>query len=519
MNIIGKMRRTLALRSRLRGIGYRIRHAAETPVERAIGWIQEHRIPGQGIPPNHTMSIATPEVTGYTIPTLYDYGEKELARDFARWEVSVQRPDGAICAPGTDVPYTFDTAQLIRGLLAVLDDMPELEDNLRRACEYVARHIADDGNVLHDSYKTWEFPDGIMLSEYGNLYVLPPLLEAARKLSEPRYEQAARRAVEYFKRKTDLVQWKHDLGTLSHYWGYMMEALVDVGETALAGRGLDQAAALQGESGVIPAYPGADWVCSTGMAQLAIAWYKLGIQEPADKAVKYLETIQNPSGGFYGGYGQHAQYFPREEIAWAVKFFLDACHWRAKCDFDREVGDYQESIDESDGRVQEILSFLGDLNGTRVIDVGCGKGRYLRVLQERFPQASLCGLDFSTRMLESCPQGVETQCGTLLNIRYPDASFDSVYSVEAVEHAMLAQNAIREMVRVLKPGGKIIIIDKSAHQLGRLATKPWEQWFTPKGLVALLQTQGVQAQCKPVPYEHHTEPDGLFLAWEGVKRA
>jgi malonyl-CoA O-methyltransferase len=66
------------------------------------------------------------------------------------------------------------------------------------------------------------------------------------------------------------------------------------------------------------------------MAQLALAWYKLGITDPADKAMAYLATIQNPSGGFLGSYGNEARYFPYQEISWAVKFFLEAHYWKRK---------------------------------------------------------------------------------------------------------------------------------------------------------------------------------------------
>ena len=65
------------------------------------------------------------------------------------------------------------------------------------------------------------------------------------------------------------------------------------------------------------------WVCATGLAQLAIAWWKLGQREPAQRAFRCLQRLQNPSGGFYGSYGAGAQYFPRQEISWAAKFFID----------------------------------------------------------------------------------------------------------------------------------------------------------------------------------------------------
>ena len=292
-------------------------------VQKAVQWVRDNRVPGSGVKANSKADTVTPEVTGYLIDSLYRTGEKELAIDLARWEVSVQKPNGAFGAPD-GVPYTFDTAQVIRGFLTVLDEKKEFDGPLRRACDYVDKMILPDGNVTHETMDMWYLPDGTMLSEYGNLYVLPAMLFAGKKLNEPRYTAAAKRGMEYFRKKPDLVKFYSKLAMLSHYFGYMMEALVDLGETDLAKKGLAQALAIQKPDGSIPAFPGAKWVCSTGMAQLAIAWYKLDQRAPADKAMEYLYRLQNPSGGFYGGYGKGANYFPDAEIPWAVKFFLDA---------------------------------------------------------------------------------------------------------------------------------------------------------------------------------------------------
>ena len=298
-------------------------------VRKAIQWVKNNRIPGSGIRSNHKQDLVTPEVTGYLIDSLNRIGEKEFAYDLARWEVSVQQPNGAFAAPD-GVPYTFDTAQVVHGFLSLVDEKPEFMGPLKKACDYVEKMIAPDGNVTHESMDMWYLPDGTILSEYGNLYVLPPMLQAGIKLNEPRYVAAAKRGMEYFRKKPDLVRFKSKLAELSHYFGYMMEALVDLGEVELAKKGLDQARKLQKSDGSIPAFPGAKWVCSTGLAQLAIAWYKLGEREPADLAFLAMCRLQNSSGGFYGGYGKGATYFPDGEISWAVKFFLDAFMLRNK---------------------------------------------------------------------------------------------------------------------------------------------------------------------------------------------
>jgi malonyl-CoA O-methyltransferase len=298
----------------------------KTAVEKGLEWLKAYRVTTKGIVPSYTFQrrpMATQEETGYISGILYMYGEKDLARKMARWLASVQKEDGSSAAMD-NIPYTFDTAQVARGFLAVLDDMPEVEGNLRRACDYIVSQIDSQGVIHTPSYETWKLPDGSILHEYGNLYILPPLKFAGERLSEKKYWDACQRAVDNYKKKPDLVEFKPQLAMLSHYFGYMMEALVDLGETELAKRGLVQAQRIQKDNGGIPAYPGVEWVCSTGMAQLALAWYKLGITDPADKAMAYLATIQNPSGGFFGSYGNGARYFPYQEISWAVKFFLEA---------------------------------------------------------------------------------------------------------------------------------------------------------------------------------------------------
>ena len=175
-----------------------------SPIRRALDWVRQHRAPGGGILLHHRTEDASQEVSGYLIPTLMNAGERELALELALWEASVQGSDGSWAAPD-GIPYTFDTAQVIRGFLSVLDVLPQLEPNLRRACDYVVKKIARDGRVTSKSLEMWKLPDGSILTDYCNLYVLPPLFEAARRLNEPRYQEAATRSLEYFKQKPHLV--------------------------------------------------------------------------------------------------------------------------------------------------------------------------------------------------------------------------------------------------------------------------------------------------------------------------
>ncbi len=103
------------------------------------------------------------------------------------------------------------------------------------------------------------------------------------------------------------------------------------------------------------------------------------------------------------------------------------------------------------------------------------------------------------------------------NVGYPDGFFDGVYSVEALEHAVLVEGAIREMARVLRPGGKIVIVDKNRAKAGALKTKRWEKWFGQDEVARMLDSQGIDVRCRTISYGDHPA-NGLFFSWEGQKR-
>ncbi|MEI9971493.1 MAG: class I SAM-dependent methyltransferase [Ignavibacteriota bacterium] len=95
--------------------------------------------------------------------------------------------------------------------------------------------------------------------------------------------------------------------------------------------------------------------------------------------------------------------------------------------------------------------------------------------------------------------------------------FDGAYATESLEHAVEIERAVSEICRVVKPGGRIAIIDKNAEQWGKLETPEWEKWFTRRELERLLRRHCRQVSSRPISYWEDVAPDGLFLAWLAVK--
>ncbi|HLH19266.1 MAG TPA: class I SAM-dependent methyltransferase [Bryobacteraceae bacterium] len=193
---------------------------------------------------------------------------------------------------------------------------------------------------------------------------------------------------------------------------------------------------------------------------------------------------------------------------------------RIQASFDeasRNEEHFPSTIDPRIYHVKLIREHLGELRGRRVLDVGCGKGRFARVFHEQEPAAELWGLDISEEMLRFVPEGIHTRAGSMTELPFADGFFDAAYATESLEHAVEIERAVAEICRVVKPGGRIAIIDKNSQHWGRLATPEWERWFTRKELERLLRRHCRKVSSRFISYWEDVPPDGLFIAWLAEK--
>jgi len=193
---------------------------------------------------------------------------------------------------------------------------------------------------------------------------------------------------------------------------------------------------------------------------------------------------------------------------------------RIRAAFDQSSRDeehFPSTIDPRIYHVKLIREHLGGLCGKRVLDVGCGKGRFARIFHQQEPEAELWGLDISPEMLRFVPEGIHTRAGSMTELPFEDAFFDGAYATESLEHAVEIDRAVSEICRVVKPGGRVAIIDKNAEHWGRFETPEWERWFSRKEIERLLSKHCRAVSSRYISYWEDVEPDGLFLAWLAVK--
>ncbi len=121
---------------------------------------------------------------------------------------------------------------------------------------------------------------------------------------------------------------------------------------------------------------------------------------------------------------------------------------------------YPSTIDPRIFHVKLVLDHMGDLNGKLVADVGCGKGRFARVIKDRYPSSRVFAIDIAEAMLAHVPNGIYRAAAAMTALPLSSGSCDGAYATESLEHAVDIPKAVEELCRIVKPGGRIAIIDK-----------------------------------------------------------
>jgi SAM-dependent methyltransferase len=140
----------------------------------------------------------------------------------------------------------------------------------------------------------------------------------------------------------------------------------------------------------------------------------------------------------------------------------------AKAEFDRWSRSYDRSILQRclfHPSHQLLLHQLRP-DDQQLLDVGCGTGVFLAEALKKFPRLSACGIDLSEKMLEKAVIRGQRWPGRFVAVRgesgqlpFGDNQFDVVTCSHSFHHYPDQRAAMHEMFRVLRPGGRAMIID------------------------------------------------------------
>ena len=124
---------------------------------------------------------------------------------------------------------------------------------------------------------------------------------------------------------------------------------------------------------------------------------------------------------------------------------------------------------------REVIRLAGLKPGALMLDLGAGTGDLAREALRQQPDCRPVATDFTLAMMlygraHSDSQRIVWLAADALRLPYPDACFDAVVSGYLMRNVADVQAALREQKRVLKPGGKVVILD---------TTRPHPNPFTP----------------------------------------
>ena len=142
---------------------------------------------------------------------------------------------------------------------------------------------------------------------------------------------------------------------------------------------------------------------------------------------------------------------------------------------------WRQYIDATLQIVEQVVRCDGD---ERILDVPCGTGELERRLSARWPALRFVGVDLSREMLDraaaknvgASPQWVQADVRSL---PLPDESFDWVICANGFHYFRSPELALAELRRVLRPGGRLVLVDWCDDYLSCKLCSAWLHWTNP----------------------------------------
>lgn len=139
-----------------------------------------------------------------------------------------------------------------------------------------------------------------------------------------------------------------------------------------------------------------------------------------------------------------------------------------------------------DGRWRRLAVQAGQPRGAAVLDLGAGTGDLAREFR-RAGAAQIVGADFSAQMLRRAhdkfgPRTADWLQADALRLPFPDAAFDIAASAFVLRNLVDLPRAFEEMLRVLRPGGRLVALDITHPPddlRGRILRLGFERLVTP----------------------------------------
>ena len=146
----------------------------------------------------------------------------------------------------------------------------------------------------------------------------------------------------------------------------------------------------------------------------------------------------------------------------------------SKAAFNQQADTYDKDIKGQHARslYPVLLEKLSHISFQSALDLGCGTGEMLKLILQEDAGKELYGIDLSEKMLQvaksKLPEQVKLLLGDSETLPCSDNTFDVVYCNDSFHHYPAPMNVLREVQRVLKPGGTFLMGDCWQPLVGRI---------------------------------------------------
>jgi SAM-dependent methyltransferase len=167
-----------------------------------------------------------------------------------------------------------------------------------------------------------------------------------------------------------------------------------------------------------------------------------------------------------------------------------------------------------------------------IVDIGCGRGRSFKLLQQRFHPRQMIGIDIDTEMLQVA---AETIRADRLSVAFrqalswqtglPDNSADMIFCHQTFHHLVEQETALAEFHRILRPGGLMLFAESTRKYIHSWAIRllfrhPMDVQRTATEYVAMIRTAGfdIPEASISLPYLWWSRGDlGILESWFGIQ--
>lgn len=142
----------------------------------------------------------------------------------------------------------------------------------------------------------------------------------------------------------------------------------------------------------------------------------------------------------------------------------------------------------------------------RVVDLGCGEGNFLKLLEENFRNIKTFGIDIEPEILKTRKfLRAELRIANIRDSGFPDNFFDIVFCLDTLEHFENLEDSVREIKRIMKPNTLLIV------------SLPTENLFYKLGRLVVKGTISSQKGPCSSPHFHNAKIILKFLSYRGFK--